>query len=158
MKILIIHNSGPKHLSSGELSVARNEVNALKKKGIECELHVIYNDNINWKNPFKLIKTGLGVLWSFSGYTLITELIQAHKPDLVHFHGVLPRLSPAAFYACKKKNIPVIQTLHNFRWLCVEGGLFRKNSFCNKCLKGSGWQGVLYGCAKNSRLISLPLF
>lgn len=158
MKILIIHNAGSRRLPSGELTVVRNELAALKKAGIESELHIFYNDEIGFRNPLRFLKMGMRAFISYSSYRLVSNLIEQFKPDLVHFHGVLPILTPTAFYACKKKGVPVIQTLHNFRWLCVEGGLFRKKIYCDKCVKNCGWRGVLFGCSRCSRLISFVLF
>lgn len=158
MKILLIHNSGPQYLSSGELLVVESEKNALQERGIDVRLHVIYNDALDWRKPFELLKRTGNVFYSRSSKKLLAGLLEQFQPDLVHFHGVLPLLTPAVFHLCHKINIPVVQTLHNFRWLCVEGGLFRGRGICGQCLNGYGWQGVFHHCAKGSYLISLILF
>lgn len=158
MKVLIIHNSGSSQLPSGELVVAENELQAIRQAGVECNLHIVYNDEINAGNLFKKIVAGLNVFWSYPSYKLVGKLIDKYKPDIVHFHSVLPLLTLSAFHACKKKGVPVVQTLHNYRWICVEGGLFKDNWYCEKCVSDTGWQGVFYGCSRNSYLISLALF
>ncbi len=158
MKILIIHNSGSLHLPSGELKVAENEHRAIRDSNVECNLYVFYNDKIEDCNLSKLVNAGINIFWSHSSYILVSKLLEKHKPDIIHFHGVLPLLTASSFYACKKKNVPVVQTLHNFRWVCVEGGLYRDNRYCEICIHSSGWQGVVYGCSRGSRAISLPLF
>jgi len=158
MKVLIIHNSGSSRLPSGELVVAKNELEAIRQSGAECNLHIIYNDEVNVGNPLKKLSAGVNIFWSYPSYKLVKDLIDKYKPDIVHFHGVLPLLTASSFYACKKRGVPVVQTLHNFRWICVEGGLFRDNTYCEICIHSSGWQGVVYGCSKGSRFISLLLF
>ena len=40
----------------------------------------------------------------------------------------------------------VVQTLHNGRWLCLEGGFYRSSSYCDKCVGRSGLNGVYHGC------------
>ena len=157
MKILIMHNSGARHLSSGETRAVENEANALKKMGVDIKVNVVYNEASGWRHLFKFIRTGFGIFYSPASYKLTAELLDQFQPDLVHFHGIIPILTPSALHLCHKQNVPVVQTLHNFRWLCVEGGLFRRNRICCKCLISCGWQGVFYGCAKGSRLISLAL-
>ncbi len=158
MKILLVHNSGSRHLSSGEMRVVENEKRALQQRGIDVYLHVVYNDAFDSRNPFKLLKTGLNFFYSLMGRELLAKLLKQFQPDLVHFHSILPLLTPSVFHLCHQKNIPVLQTLHNFRWLCVEGGLYRDGHICRQCLNRYGWPGAWHGCAKNSRFISLLLF
>jgi glycosyltransferase involved in cell wall biosynthesis len=158
MKVLIIHNGGDPTLPSGELSVARNDRTSLIKKDISVHLHVINNDKVRRLFSFNTLVAGLNAFWSRSSFRSTKELIDKYRPDIVHFHGVLPLLTPSAFHACKQKGVPVVQTLHNFRWVCVEGGLFRNNRYCEICLRSSGWQGVFCGCSRGSRLISFLLW
>lgn len=158
MRVLIMHNAGGSTLPSGELAVAITEAEALRKKGVSVYLHVINNDNVYHLFSLNTLIAGLNVFWSRPSFQNTKELIEKYKPDIVHFHGVLPLLTPSAFHACKKKGVPVVQTLHNFRWVCVEGGLFRNNRYCEICIQNSGWQGVFYGCSRGSRLISFLLW
>lgn len=158
MRVLIMHNAGDSALPSGELAVARAEAEALREKGVSVHLHVINNDKVRRLFSFNTLIAGLNIFWSYASFRRTKKLIEKYKPDIVHFHGVLPLLTPSAFHACKKKGIPVVQTLHNFRWVCVEGGLFKNNRYCEICLKSTGWQGVFYGCSRGSRLISFPLW
>ena len=117
MKILLVHNSGSRHLPSGEMRVVENEKRALQQRGIDVYLHVVYNDAFDSRNPFKLLKTGLNFFYSLMGRELLAKLLKQFQPDLVHFHSILPLLTPSVFHLCHQKNIPVLQTLHNFRWL-----------------------------------------
>ena len=158
MRVLIMHNAGDLALPSGELAVARVEADALRKKGVSVHLHVINNDSVRRLFSLNTLIAGPNIFWSHASFRSTKELIERYQPDIVHFHGVLPLLTPSAFHACKKKGIPVVQTLHNFRWVCVEGGLFRNNRYCEICLRSSGWHGVFYGCSRGSRLISFLLW
>lgn len=158
MRVLIIHNAGDSALPSGELAVARAETEALRERGVSVHLHVVNNDSVRRLFSFNTLIVGLNVFWSRSSFQSTKKMIEKYRPDIVHFHGVLPLLTPSAFHACKKKSVPVIQTLHNFRWLCVEGGLFRNNYYCETCVRSSGWQGVFHGCSRGSRLVSFLLW
>ena len=66
----------------------------------------------------------------WKSYWKIVALIKEHKPDIVHFHTVVPYLSFSVIAASYIMGAPIVQTLHNGRWLCLEGGLFRNNTFC----------------------------
>jgi glycosyltransferase involved in cell wall biosynthesis len=153
-----MHNAGDSALPSGELAVAMAEAEALRERGVSAHLHVINNDRVRRLFSFNTLVAGFNIFWSRSSFQSTKELIEKYKPDIVHFHGVLPLLTPSAFHACKKKGVPVVQTLHNFRWVCVEGGLYKDHQYCETCIKSSGWQGVFYGCSRGSRLISFLLW
>jgi glycosyltransferase involved in cell wall biosynthesis len=49
----------------------------------------------------------------------------------------------------------VVQTLHNFRLLCLNGLFLRNGARCEDCLgRGVAWPGVLHGCYRQSRQAS----
>ncbi|MCZ6774706.1 MAG: glycosyltransferase family 4 protein, partial [Proteobacteria bacterium] len=51
--------------------------------------------------------------------------------------------------------VPVVQTLHNYRLICPQALLLRNGRPCEKCVTGSAYHAVLYGCYRGSRLVSL---
>jgi len=150
MKVLVIHNAGASNLPSGELIVANQEVEELVKRGVKAECHVEYNDEITNTSFLNTVKVGLNLLWSYDSYRRTQLLIDTYKPDIVHYHSVLPLLTASTFYACKSKNVPVVQTLHNYRWFCVEGGLYSENTYCQQCLDQGPHRGIVKRCSRNS--------
>jgi len=69
----------------------------------------------------------------------------------------VPYLSLSVLYAAKKKGVKVVQTLHNGRWICIEGGFFRNGKYCDKCVGTHGVYGVIRGC-KHNRAVSFLFF
>jgi len=62
-------------------------------------------------------------------------------------------ISPSAYYACSKRCVPVVQTLHNYRILCPAATFTRKGKICEDCLgRKMPWPAILHGCWRNSRL------
>jgi len=184
MKILLVHNFYQSSSPSGEDVVFKNEVELLRKNGIEVINYTEYNDRIKdyglWGRfilPFKNI-------WSAETYKKIKKLIKKEKPDIAHFHNIFYLISPSAYYAYKEEGVPVVQTLHNFRIFCANGLLLRNGKICEECItkietgnrlevigkeKTSyrlmviGYRSKLiknvvkYGCYRNSRLYSIPV-
>jgi len=161
MKILFIHNFYQSSAPSGEDIVFKNEVELLKKNGINVVTYEKYNDEIkeygffgNFTLPFKNI-------WSLETYRELKLLIKKEKPDIAHFHNVWYLISPSAYYACKEEGLAVVQTLHNFRIFCVNGLLLREGGICEECITSNKFKSVKnsikYGCYRNSRLYSLPV-
>lgn len=79
------------------------------------------------------------------------------KPDVVHVHNFFPIISPSIYYACNRLNIPVVQTLHNYRLMCPAATFLRENKICEKCVNGSIVHSVINGCYRGSRVQTLPL-
>ena len=157
MKVLIIHNAGRSDFPSGELVVVNEEAKALRKRGVEVYCHIEKNDKSDNIFSFRTLFAGINLFWSYPSYCKIKKLIDKYNPDVVHFHSVLPLLSVSSFYACKVKGIPVVQTLHNYRWFCVEGGLYSNNSYCDECLQKGALRGIIKKCSRKSFIASAAL-
>jgi glycosyltransferase involved in cell wall biosynthesis len=92
-------------------------------------------------------------VWNGSVHKELRQLIRTIRPDVAHFENTFPLVSPAAYYACHAEQVPVVQTLRNFRMVCPSGLLFRDGKICEKCFGRSvPWPGVLHGCYRGSRL------
>ena len=154
MKVLIIQGGVNSDLVSGEDIVINNDIKFLQKIGIEVFYEQIKITNFGWRSVIRKIG---GLIWSFSSYKKVNSAIGRYKPDIVHFHTIVPYLSFSVIVACKVAGIPIVQTLHNGRWLCLEGGYFRNNTFCADCIGTYGWLGVTRGCG-HGKAISLVLF
>tara|TARA_X000000368_G_scaffold417141_1_gene412725 strand:+ start:4327 stop:5487 length:1161 start_codon:yes stop_codon:yes gene_type:complete len=148
MNILIIQGGTDPNLPSGEKIVILNEQEYLSKN---------HNVTVEYIEKKKSVLGKLtGLIWSFSNYFKIIKLIEKHNPDLIHFHTIVPYLSLSVLYAAKKKKVKTVQTLHNVRWLCIEGGYFRKSGYCDSCVGNKGINGLRYGCG-HGKLISFLL-
>jgi glycosyltransferase involved in cell wall biosynthesis len=55
-------------------------------------------------------------------------------------------------YACRDATVPVVLTLHNYRFGCAGGTYLRDGVVCHDCVDGSAVQAVVHGCYKGSRL------
>ena len=158
MRILIVHNDGLGKFPSGELTIIHQEAEALRARGHYVQVF-IFKPQLG-KGSIRFFQSVLKVLnlfWSWSMYQRVLAEIDRHRPNVVHFHSIMPFLSPAVLAAAKRHGVPVVQTLHNARWLCVEGGLYRNGAFCDACLPGFGWRGFLHGCS-HGRAVSWLLF
>ncbi len=153
MKVLVVHNAGPVQFPSGELVVANQEIAELRKRGIEATSHIVSNDDIN--STFKAAVAGLSLLWSPTSFRAMTRVLKRARPDVVHVHTIVPLLTVSILSACKRLNIPVVQTVHHYRWFCVEGGFYdSSNNYCEECLERGQWRGVVKRCAKKSAVAS----
>jgi len=149
MKILIVHNYYRFH--GGEERSIDILTNTLKAKGYTIEIFSADNSNINTAGYLMLLFTAISTPFSVKYYKLLRSKIKEFKPDVIHFHNVFPLLSPSVYWAAFKEKIPTIQTIHNYRFLCVNG-LFLDNHMnnCEKCLSGNSIYAILGKCYRNS--------
>ena len=157
MRVLLIQNRYRSHAPSGENIVFDNELRLLREYAQEVITYIRGNDEIKEFSLQKKAALLWRTTWSWETYREITGLIHYAKPDVAHFHNTFALISPAAYYACQRENVPVVQTVHNFRFFCPTGTLFRAGRVCEECLKYGWWKSLQYGCYRNSRLQTLPL-
>ena len=89
-------------------------------------------------------------IWNFQVYREITEIIERCKPDIVHCHNTFPLISPSVYWAAAKQGVPVVQTLHNYRLVCINPYLYRNGRICEDCLGRSPLRGVIHRCYRGS--------
>ncbi|CAN2048112.1 Glycosyl transferase family 1 [Candidatus Magnetomoraceae bacterium gMMP-1] len=164
MKIIQIHNYYQQ--SGGEDTVVAAERALLEEKGNIVIPYYKSNDIISFdiagsppisalKTLYSLFHVSAKAVWNWETYSDFRKLLHKEKPDVVHCHNTFPLISPSIYWACFKEMVPVIQTLHNYRLLCLNGYLSRtkdNNFICEKCLKKTfKFKGVAHGCYRNSR-------
>lgn len=143
--------------SGGEDRVLEREVNLLRENGLDVKIYSVSNNQISNMNIFQKVSLLVSPIWSFRMYRKFKNYLLKNKPDIVHFHNFFPLISPSAYYACHSLNIPVVQTLHNYRLLCPAATFLRKNEICEKCLNGSILNSVKNGCYRDSVIQTLPV-
>jgi len=148
LKILLAHNYYQQ--SGGEDTVYTAEGSLLRERGHTVIEYIEDNHRIS---TMKKVDVAIQTLWSQDSYHRISELIAMEKPDVAHFHNIFPLISPSSYYACRHANLPVIQTLHNYRLICPSAILYRNNHICEDCIgKSIPWPGVVHNCYRNSRI------
>jgi len=133
-KILILHNRYQQ--IGGEDIAVQNEIKFLQKF---YEVDVLYFENSN-KN---FVVTALSLLFvnnSFSNKK-IKRKVENFEPDLVYIHNTWFMLSLGFINQIKKRKIPMLFKLHNFRYSCTKNFSLKKHlsgkNFCQACGKSA---------------------
>ncbi|MFQ5706569.1 MAG: glycosyltransferase family 4 protein [bacterium] len=94
------------------------------------------------------------MLYSFHAKKRLEQLILREQPDIAHLHMIDHQLSPSILHTLKKFNIPVIQTIHQYKLVCPNYRLYnpKTNEICEKCLDGHFYHPVVEKCHKASAL------
>lgn len=151
--ILLVHNAY--RITGGEDTVVANEMRLLQEHGHRVITYFRSNEELDKLPLWRRLLFPLGAIFSLRSYRDITRLIRAEKVDIVHVHNTLAMVSPAVYYAARACGVPVVQTVHNFRFLCPAATFFRAGRICEECLHHGLCRSLRYGCYRNSRLQTL---
>jgi glycosyltransferase involved in cell wall biosynthesis len=145
VKILILHNQY-KHVG-GEDETVIDEASLLRKHGHKVVEFALHNDAID---TLSRVELGVATLWNRRSYGEIRKIIRSEQPEVVHAHNLFPLISPAAYYAAAAEGVPVVQSLHNYRLVCVGGMLSRQGRPCEDCsMHLLPWPGVWHACYRD---------
>lgn len=169
MRILQINNYA--YLKGGSEKVFIDTTNVLRENGHQVKCFSIKDsrididgctlvDHIDWSERKDLLSKFKGV-WSFvynrRSASKLEALIRDFKPDVAHIHIYYGRLSNSVVRVLKKYNIPIVQSVHEYRLICpAYTCLNGEGKICERCanslLKASC---ISKKCIKNNRLLSI---
>lgn len=158
MRVLLVHNFYGSENPSGENVAFLAERELLERRGIELVLFERSSDAIRPRGAAGLIAGGLSTPYNPHSASLVRELAQKTKPDVVHVHNTFPLISPSIFWSVRDLPCAMVLTLHNYRLFCAAGMPMRDGQVCTQCLdKRSVLPALQYGCYRGSRVATVPL-
>lgn len=170
MNILVVNWSW--YPSGGDWTYVENVVNIYQQKGH----HVIpfsmkddrnfptpYSDyfieNIDYKKVNKRsITTGVKVvmksIYSFEAQENLERLLSEVKIDFAHINVIHHYITPTILKILKKRNIPIIWTLHEYTPICPDSIFVSHGEICERCFGGKFYNCITHSCKKGSYLAS----
>ena len=155
LKILIVHNHY--QIPGGEDTVVANEKRLLEQNGHEVILYTRDNSEINTMGLAGKLLLPFRSICNHRSARDVKRIIRDERIDIVHVHNTLNLISPSVYYAAVKSGVPVIQTIHNFRFVCPSAVLYRDGHLCEDCVRMGLGCAVRHGCYRNSRAQTLIL-
>ena len=150
MRILMLHNRYL--IPGGEDQCSVAEAALLRDHGHEVELLEEDNRRIEQLGQ---TRAAIRTVWSRESYRRIDGLLRSQAFDILHVQNFFPLWSPSVYYAASRNCVPVVQTLHNYRLMCVNSLFFRDQHICQECLgRFLPWHGVVHACYRDSRAAS----
>jgi glycosyltransferase involved in cell wall biosynthesis len=147
MRVLVLHNRY--QFSGGEDVVVQQETEMLRTSGVEVNLCQVDNDAI--VGIRQQMGAAIGAFYSYQMRSKVAALVKQFRPDVMHVHNFMPRLTPSVYAAAREHGCAVVQTLHNYRLLCANAILMRNDRPCQDCVgRAYGWPGVIHRCYRKS--------
>jgi glycosyltransferase involved in cell wall biosynthesis len=152
VRVLVVHNAYQHR--GGEDTVVESEIALLRAHGHAVEIYSRSNDDVGGMSSLALARQ---TLWSERTSYDLAELVRGFQPDLIHAHNTFPLISPSLYWAAARAGVPVVQTLHNFRLMCLNALFMREGKVCEDCMGHLPWRGVARACYRGSRPASAAL-
>ncbi len=96
------------------------------------------------------LSSAFKMIYSFETKRKFLELIDFFKPDIIHGHNIYGRLTTSVIDAARKRRVPFILTLHDYKLICTSYLMLNKGRVCERCISGSTINCILTRCHKNS--------
>ena len=147
MRVLVLHSTYLSGQASGENRTVDEEIRLLREAG-----HSV-GTLLPARRTSKLLgppREALSAVWSTDASERVRRLCVEQRPDVVHCHNLFPALSPAVLRAATGASVPVVQTLQNYRLLCLPATFLRDGQLCELCLARNPWRGVVHRCYRDS--------
>ncbi|MFC2141479.1 glycosyltransferase family 4 protein [Acidobacteriota bacterium] len=154
MKVLMIHNFYVNR--GGEGQSALKEKWLLEKNGHTVIWYTKDNRRISGYPRLRRWFLFFTFLYSRSTYKDIRRIAREERPDVAHIHNIWLLISPSVYYALKRSSVPIVQSVHNFRYFCINGlALNNRGEICEKCAGLKLRHAVFGRCYHHSLLQSL---
>lgn len=150
MKVLLVHNRYRSSAPSGEDEAVGNERRMLESHGVQVSVFERCNDDIDESSWASKAALAFNTIWSQRSRAELSNVLRNIRPDIVHVHNTFSLLSPSVYGACRAEGVPVVQTLHNFRFFCPAALFLREGKPCEECVDRSLLQSVRHRCYRNS--------
>jgi len=149
----VVHNHY--QIPGGEDTVVDNEIKMLKNHGHEVIFYSRSNNELKTMSKWRKLGLPFTTIFSFKTYREIKQIIKRENIDIVHVHNTLNMISPSVYYAAFSCNVPVFQTVHNFRLLCPAATFYRDGKICEDCMTKGLKCAVSNKCYRGSKLETL---
>lgn len=86
------------------------------------------------------------------------KLLDRRRPDIIHAHNIYHQLTPSILEPARKRDIPVVLTLHDYKLGCPVYTFMRDGAICEECLQGGSESLLRHRCKGGSLSESLVLW
>ncbi len=104
------------------------------------------------------IRDGLRYFYNSEAHRQLNRLLDQIGPvDVAHLHIYHGKQTPAILSVLRKRGIPIVHTLHEYKMACPVYSMLRHGQPCDKCISGSDLNSIRHGCKDGSRLKTMVM-
>lgn len=121
----------------------------------ENESDFVENIDYNTTDTLKKLKYAFKYIYSFEAKNKIAKVLDREKPDVVHLNHIHHQITLSVVSEIKKRNIPMVFTLHDVICACPNYMMLSDGKVCEKCVPGHFYNCIKERCVKNSLFKSI---
>jgi glycosyltransferase involved in cell wall biosynthesis len=151
LRVALVHSFYGSRQPSGENAQVEAEHRALARAGVDVRLFAARTDDRQGDRLYR-VRSALRVATGRGASPL--DSLASFSPDVVHVHNLFPNFGRRWLADVQA---PIVTTVHNFRFVCAAGTLFRGGRVCTDCPDGRPWSALRHRCYKASAAATAPL-
>lgn len=148
MRVLVCHNFYRQ--PGGERRAFEHQVELLRRHGDEVATLTRDSADVDRFSVGERLRFPLDTVESRRTRREVREIVARSRPDVAHVHNVFPLLSPSLYRALEEAGVPIVQSVHNYRFLCPNGLFFTHGEVCERCKLGNTAHAVRLRCYRDS--------
>lgn len=92
------------------------------------------------------LKIAKNFIWNTEAKKAFARELDDVKPDVIHLHNLYHHLSTSILSEIRKRNIPCVQTLHDYKLIAPNYGMFDHGAICERSRGGNYFAVVKHRC------------
>ena len=126
-------------------------------RNLPAESDRFFASNVDFEHPSGIgkVRAAGRMLYSVSARRGISALLDDHPVDVAHVHNVYHQLSPSVFGSLRRRGIPVVMTVHDYKLVCPVYNLMSNGRICDRCIDGGLRNVVRQRCNRGSLTASV---
>lgn len=109
-----------------------------------------YVDLVSSNGMISQLKTAGRIIYSLEAKKRLSDLLNKYHIDIAHLHNIHHQISPSILHELKKRNIPVVMTLHDYKMICASYSMLANDKPCEACYGGRYLNAFKNKCVKES--------
>ena len=111
--------------------------------------------HLDFKDPaaslLKKAKMAGHAVYSPSARRHMRDCLNDFKPEVAHVRGIYHHLSPSILWELKRRGVPVLYHVNDFKLLCPTYNLVARGHACEACISGDYYRAVAEDCYAGGR-------
>lgn len=141
--------------AGGESLVFEQELELLRQRGYALAEYTRDSRDILHFNLWQRAAFFANALYSCRTDKAIKQLVRQVQPDVALVQNVFPLISPSIYRSLAALDVPIVQLVFNYRFVCPNAHLYTQGAICERCVRSrTYWHAARYRCFRDSRVLS----